>query len=189
MEKKMLIFMPLGLGLIILFYFVIYSSNKNNEKLVLGDEWAILLQHKSDFEDASSVPHISFDSLKFQGSKSALMAKDMKFGPTFESDSLSLIQQTNKVDVQCQLYAPSFLTGVEVVFSLENEKGPLLWKSSALGDSVKAGEWFPVNASFPIEEGLTEGSTKLILKVYLINNKGEEFYMDDFSVALLGSNN
>jgi len=185
MEKKILRLLPLGIVAIVLLYYVVHHSNENNEKLVLKDEWKSLFQHMSDFESASSVPYITTDSMKFEGARSAHLKKETEFGPTFQFDSLPIIKQAMKVDIDCKMFSTSMLNSVQFVLSIENNNGAVLWKSASLGGNVKLGEWFTAHASIFIDPKLSAASTSSVLKVYVLTTKNEEIFVDNFNVNIL----
>ena len=182
MKKNMLKLLPLGLVLIILFYYVIRQSNENNERLAIKDDWITIYQYKADFESPGKVSFIPHDSIKFEGNHSAIITKDNLYGPTFFSDSLQIIKKINKLEVRCKLLSKTALKDMRFIASVENEKGSVYWKSSGLGDKLKANEWGDASTYFEVDPHTFNDKGKLFLKVYLLNDKGEECVTDNFEI-------
>jgi len=195
MKDKIIKIFPFALvALIVLYLAVKYDgvnkgevdADDDQEEVTESGKEEILLSLKANFEEGEKISFAPSDSLKFEGTRAALMTKDILYGPTFESDSLSLFKKSKRVEVSFMLFSSLLLKDALVVVSFENDKGSVIYKTAGMLDGFKMNEWVHIKNKFEIDNVLLAKESKLKFKAYIMNAKGEHFYIDNLEVNLFG---
>ena len=179
-----------AVAVIVLYLAVKYDAvNKGQaeleEEAKAATKEEILLSLKANFED-EKIGFVPSDSIKFEGNKAALIAKDNLYGPTFESDSLLLFKKTKRVEVSFMLRSSLIIKDALVVVSFENDKGNIIYESAGMTNGFKINEWVHIKNKFEIKSELLAKEEKVRFKAYLLNSKGEQLYIDNCEVNLFG---
>jgi hypothetical protein len=180
----------LAVAAIVLYLAVKYDAVNKGQVEVEEDANAapkeeILLSLKANFED-EKIGFVPSDSVKFEGNKAALIAKDNLYGPTFESDSLPLFKKTKSVEVSFMLRSSLIIKDALVVVSFENAKGNIIYESAGMTDGFKINEWVHIKNKFEIKSELLAKEEKVKFKAYILNSKGEQLCIDNYEVNLFG---
>ena len=192
MKDKIIKLLPyIAVAVIVLYAAIKYDAvNKvlvePDEELSNEPKEEILLSLKANFEEEGKIGFVPSDSIKFEGNKAAFIGKDNLYGPTFESDSLSLFKKTKRVEVSFMLRSSLIIKDALVVISFTNDKGNVIYESAGMTDGFKINEWVHIKNKFNIKSELLQKEQKIKFKAYIMNSKGEQLYIDNYEVNLFG---
>jgi hypothetical protein len=190
MKKRILFYMPLlGIAIIVIYLAVKYDAiNKGEVDEDTNEESApaskIIFAYKNNFEDPASMSFVPSDSLKFEGNHAALIAKDNLYGPTFELDSLNILQQTQKIEVAFSYYPKLLLRKSTVVVSVDDGTNGVIWLNAGFSAQQKLNDWNKGTFSFVMDASKLNALKYAKLKVYVHNPEGEELVIDNLEINL-----
>ncbi|MFZ9847688.1 MAG: hypothetical protein ACO3EE_05995 [Flavobacteriales bacterium] len=190
MKKRILFYMPLlGIAIIVIYLGVKYDAINKGEVDEDTSEVAvpatkIVFAYKNNFEDLASMSFVPSDSVKFEGSRAALIAKDNLYGPTFELDSLGILQQAQKVEVAFSYYPKLLLRKSSVVLSIDDGTNGVVWLNAGFSAQQKLNDWNKGSFSFVVDASKINALKYAKLKVYVHNPEKEELVIDNFEVNL-----
>ena len=158
------------------------------EVVVVQPTEVMLLDKKISFEIPGEASFVSVEDKKFEGTHSAIIKKDNVFGPTFQLDSLAMIKKIKRVEFSFKHFSTLPLKTVVLVLSISNDKGNVVYHTLGIPQAFKFNDWSDALAKFDVDNSLLQNESKLDFRVYVMNEKGEEFYMDNMEVKLFGKN-
>ena len=184
MKSRYYIYIPIFIVTLVMFFFVIRSSNKVNDNLTFSTKWDYTQTFSFDFEELESISFIQTAREKYSGTYAALVDSNTVFGPTFNVLGYEKLDKLVKVDVSAMLYYPYPLHECNMIFSLDTFGDALVFMGDDLGKENTPGEWHNVTFSFLFDRNkvsLKRLST-LDLRIYPLNY-GQLFYVDDMIVT------
>ena len=131
------------------------------------------------------------DSVSYSQNHSYIMKNDVEWGPTFELDLESIIENRNNfIDFSCKIKLIDSLYNIEMITSLIVSDTNVYWRSNHFNNYITSSNksgWINLSSSIKMSDiHLQDKDAKL--KVYIWNKGKSNFYIDDLSIKLRKGN-
>ena len=197
MKEKLIKWSPYILvGVIVLYLGIKYdrinrglsTEDPEETEQAAGPVEVNLLNQKFSFEEPCAINFVAEKDKKFEGNQSAHVKKDDLYALTFQYDSMNVMKKTKRVEINFQLMSNTPVKSSIIVVSFSNEKGNIIYKSAGMSDNFRINEWGNVFAKFEVDRELLKNEKNFVFKSYIMNEKGEEMFIDNLEINFFGEN-
>jgi hypothetical protein len=119
----------------------------------------------------------------YVGRFSAMIDKEMEYGPTFESQLFQIAAVAgSRIEISAAFTAPESLVGVKLVVSIEEAGKSIIWQGQDIGQfMINGNDWFRAFTVVSLPQNITG---KENIKIYCWNEKKESFRIDDIIISV-----
>lgn len=141
----------------------------------------------NDFEEENlnsiwKKQYIKNDTLAFSGNNVCECPPDLLYAFGFDLNMDDSIGNRNAVFTFDMMIKSESKLNAKLILSIQNESKNVLWKAFPLSNGfVQENQWYSSDFEFNIPNDIIKGSQ---LNCYILNDKSEYFYIDDFSFSI-----
>ena len=170
-----------------LFLIIITSASSCSRKIDQNKYSPDIHTFFNDFEkeNTNSIwkkQYIKNDSLAFSGNYICECPSDLMYAFGFDLQMDDSIGNRNAIFTFDMMIKSEAKPNAKLVLSVQNENKNVLWKALSLSNGFdKENQWYRANFEFNVPNDIIKGSK---LNCYILNDKSEHFYIDDFSFSI-----
>ena len=170
-----------------LFLIIITSASSCSRKIEQNKYSPNIHTFFNDFEkeNTNSIwkkQYIKNDSLAFSGNYICECPSDLMYAFGFDLQMDDSIGNRNAIFTFDMMIKSEAKPNAKLVLSVQNENKNVLWKALSLSNGFdKENQWYRANFEFNVPNDIIKGSK---LNCYILNDKSEHFYIDDFSFSI-----
>lgn len=170
-----------------LFLIIITSASSCSRKIDQNKYSPDIHTFFNDFEkqNTNSIwkkQYIKNDSLAFSGNYICECPSDLMYAFGFDLQMDDSIGNRNAIFTFDMMIKSEAKPNAKLVLSVQNENKNVLWKAFSLSNGFdKENQWYRADFEFKVPNDIIKGSK---LNCYILNDKSEHFYIDDFSFSI-----
>ncbi len=170
-----------------LFFIIITSVSSCSRNINQNKNSHYIHTFFNDFEkeNTNSIwkkQYIKNDSLAFSGNNICECPSDLMYAFGFDLQMDDSIGNRNAIFTFDMMIKSEEKLNAKLVLSVQNENKNVLWKAFPLSNGfVNEHQWYKADFEFNVPNDIIKGSK---LNCYILNDKSEHFYIDDFSFSI-----
>ena len=170
-----------------LFFIIITSVSSCSRNINQNKNSHYIHTFFNDFEkeNTNSIwkkQYIKNDSLAFSGNNICECPSDLMYAFGFDLQMDDSIGNRNAIFTFDMMIKSEEKLNAKLVLSVQNENKNVLWKAFPLSNGfVNEHQWYKADFEFNVPNDIIKGSK---LNCYILNDKFEHFYIDDFSFSV-----